>query len=123
MLKPITNQFSDKSTDSYFQFAFYCDRCGKEWLSSRYEFENCFPQNLTECQQRARDIMWRTEHDAAYERANHEARLHFNRCEICTREICDDCYELCVCSDGRCLCPGRAKETQNAEETEQWKKE
>lgn len=133
MLKSVTKRFHDQSTDTAFRFVFYCDLCGKAWESDAYPFDDPFAGNAEGGEKRARDILWRTEHDAAYERANLEARLHFNRCERCGKNVCDDCYELCVCSDGRdvcaacsekrCACPGRVKEPENGRETEQCKKE
>jgi hypothetical protein len=94
VLKPVTRRFRDLSSDTEFQIAFYCDRCGKEWRSDIYRFDDYFPVELTDGQRRARDIMWRTDHDNAFERANLSARLHFNKCESCGNNVCDDCCEL-----------------------------
>jgi hypothetical protein len=38
--------------------------------------------------------IWQSEHEAAYERANREAMMHFNRCPVCKRWVCDDCFLL-----------------------------
>ncbi len=42
--------------------------------------------------EKARVLMWKVEHDAAYERANTEAVLNFNRCPQCGQRVCDDCF-------------------------------
>ncbi len=102
MLKTVTKKVKDRSTDRFFKFSFYCVRCGKEWTSDPYYFENCFSDNLSESERRAKDIMWRTDHDAAFERANLEARLRFDQCNSCRRNVCDECFameeedDLCV---------------------------
>ncbi len=102
MLKTITKKIIDRSTDESFKFEFHCDRCGFEWTSDLYYFEHGFPDKLTEGEKRAKDIMWRVEHDAVLERASLEARLHFNQCNSCGRIICDECLamdeeeDLCV---------------------------
>ncbi len=102
MLKTITKKIIDRSTDEFFKFSFRCDRCGFEWTSEPYSFEHGFPNKLTAGEQRAKDIMWKVEHDAALERANLEARLRFNQCNSCGRIVCDECFamdedeDLCV---------------------------
>ena len=94
MLKTITKKITDRSTDRFFVFSFYCDRCGKEWSSEKYPFEHFFSEELTTEERKAKDIMWRVDHDAAFERANLEARLHFNFCESCEGVICDECLTI-----------------------------
>lgn len=102
MLKSITKKMQDRSTDQFFKFSFYCDRCGKEWTSEPYSFEHSFSDNLTQAERSARDIMWRTDHDLAFQRANLEARLRFNQCGSCHNIVCDECFameeddDLCV---------------------------
>ena len=94
MLKTITKKIIDRSTDAFFKFEFHCDRCGAGWESERYCFEHGFPEKLTEGEQRAKNIMWKVEHDAALERANLEARLRFNQCNSCGRIVCDECFAM-----------------------------
>ncbi len=102
MLKAITKKIIDRSTDEFFKFEFHCDRCGTGWVSETYNFEHGFPDKLTEGEKRAKEIMWKVEHDAALERANLEARLRFNQCNSCGRIVCDECFamdedeEICV---------------------------
>lgn len=94
MLPPITKKYSDLSTDSDFSFSFFCDRCGETWTSQRYPFSlsHSAPGNSAEV--RAHEIMWQSEHDAAYERANIEAILHFNKCPRCGDLVCDSCFRI-----------------------------
>ena len=94
MLKTLTKKIIDRSTDEFFKFEFHCDRCGVGWESETYYFEHGFLDKLTEGEQRAKNIMWKVEHDAALERANLEARLRFNQCNSCGRIICDECFAI-----------------------------
>ncbi len=94
MLRTITKKIIDNSTDEFFKFSFYCDRCGAVWMSETYYFEHGFPDKLTAGEKRAKDIMWKVEHDAALERANLEARLRFNQCTSCGRIVCDECFAM-----------------------------
>ena len=102
MLKTITKNYRDRSTDGFFKFSFYCDRCGKEWTSEEYPFVHGFGEKLSENEKRAKEILWRSDHDAAFERANLEARLRFNVCKICMEAVCDECFameedeEICI---------------------------
>lgn len=32
--------------------------------------------------------------NAAYERSNLEAKVHFNRCRRCKRVVCSDCFRI-----------------------------
>lgn len=94
MLKTITKRFRDRSTDRFFKFSFYCDRCGREWTSSEYPFEHGFSGELGEDEKKARDILFRIDHDAAFERANLEARLRFNQSKSCDGFVCDECFAI-----------------------------
>ena len=102
MLKTITKNYRDRSTDSFFKFSFHCDRCGKEWTSEEYPFVHGFGEKLSENEKRAKEILWRSDHDAAFERANLEARLRFNVCKTCMEAVCDECFameedeEICI---------------------------
>lgn len=92
MLPSITKRFCDRSTDSEFAFSFFCDSCGTAWESERYPFSLRETPPLSEAEQKAHKILWAAEHNAAYERANNEAILHFNRCPRCGRRVCDNCF-------------------------------
>lgn len=116
MLKTITKRIRDKSTDRFFKFSFYCDRCGKEWTSEEYPFVHGFSEKLTDDEKRAKEILFRVDHDAAFERANLDARLRFNHCETCGSIVCDECFameeeeELCLdCAKRRGCYGGKEK--------------
>ena len=52
----------------------------------------------------ARKLLWAHEHRKAFEQANLEAHLQFNRCPSCGKWVCDDCFCIevekgRVCSD------------------------
>ncbi len=101
MLKPITGKWVDLSTVRYFQFAFCCERCGAQYVSDKIDFMHNFPDDLSEDQKLAKDIIWRTNHHEALARANLQAAVHFNECNDCGKFVCDECYseddsELCV---------------------------
>lgn len=91
MLPPITQKYHDQSTDAYFQFAFYCEACGDAWHSEQYPFSLAKDPPKSAAEEKARAILWTTEHDAAYERANTEAIMHFSKCRCCGKRICDRC--------------------------------
>lgn len=93
LLRPLTKQFKDNSTDATFNFIFFCDVCGKEWYSYSLPFSlSKSPFDLNRCDQYAKLLLWQSEHDAAYGRANNGAISHFNRCPVCSRWVCDDCF-------------------------------
>ncbi|MCL2757478.1 MAG: zinc ribbon domain-containing protein, partial [Coriobacteriia bacterium] len=50
---------------------------GADLLSNRYE---------------NRSPAWLKEHEAAFERAQNEARQHFHRCPQCNAHVCDQCW-------------------------------
>lgn len=92
MLPSITRKYKDHSTEAFFRFSFYCDECGSVWTSEKYPYSlrNSPPSGPGE--KRARIMLWKAEHDAAYERSNTEAMFHFNRCPQCGKKVCDDCF-------------------------------
>lgn len=101
MLPPITKKYCDLSTPTNFQFSFFCDRCGACWESEQYPFSMRDSTPSTDEGRYVHDMIWKSEHDAAYERANTEATFHFNKCPICDKRVCDDCFTLTddVCAD------------------------
>ncbi len=101
MLPPLTRQYHDRSTDGYFAFTFFCDSCGAPWHSEEYPFSLRDDPPRSETEKTARELIWKAEHDAAYERANNEAIFHFNKCPRCAKRICDNCFSPFedVCTD------------------------
>lgn len=113
MLASITKKYCDHSTDKDFAFSFFCDYCGDEWKSEVYAFSLCDSPAETEAEKRAHEILWKAEHDAAYERANNEAILHFNKCQSCGDRVCDNCF--CIFEDVCLHCsPSEEKITVNS---------
>lgn len=93
MLKPVTKRYRDDSTMKQLRFTFYCDCCGKPIPTAPMDFENGFSKKvfLTDEEREVRAILYADDHRYAYERANNEARLELNRCEICGEVVCEDC--------------------------------
>ncbi len=92
MLHSVTKRCDDLSTDRCFCFVFYCDICGAEWKSEQYLFSMRDNLAASEGEKEARVILWKAEHDCAYERANIEAIFNFNKCHGCGKRVCDDCF-------------------------------
>lgn len=89
---PVTKRRVDHSTPEGFSFSFFCDRCGSEWQSARYDFnpgDFVPPIHPTVFQ-----ILWNEQHKAAYERANREGAFEFSRCPVCGRRVCKGCFYL-----------------------------
>ena len=93
MLKAVTKRLADKSTIKQFEFEFYCDCCGKPIKTDVLEFISGFKDKifLSNDEREARAIIYASDHGKAYERANNEARLELNKCEICGDMVCEDC--------------------------------
>jgi len=90
MLASVTKRFKNLSTPENFIFLFYCDRCGKEWQSDTYAFNpRGFEPPIDE---NIRSMLWNQQHEEAYERANREASVRFNRCQALGCRVCDDCF-------------------------------
>jgi hypothetical protein len=89
MSKPLTRQITDNSDEKGFAFSFFCDICGKQWKSRPVLFDT---GGMTIEHEEARMLLWMKEHSAAYEQANLDARLQFNRCPVCGKWVCDACF-------------------------------
>ncbi len=104
MLPPITKRYDDCSTDRYFHFIFYCDSCNSKWENEQYPFSMRDAPQCNEENEEARALLWKAEHNAAYERANTEALFHFNRCPLCGKRVCDNCFseveDICLNCSG-----------------------
>ncbi len=102
MLEPVTKKFQDDSNLELFRFTFFCDSCGKAVKAVTYRYKPPFKPKLflSASERRAREILWLGDHSNAYERANKEALIFFNRCPVCGRRVCDDCF---ADEDGICL--------------------
>lgn len=94
MLPPITKKYTDLSTPDFFLFRFVCDCCAEGWESEKYPFSQRDSAPKTEAEKYAHDLIWMSEHDAAYERANNEVIFHFNKCKGCGNRVCDNCFRV-----------------------------
>lgn len=111
MLKPVTKKYTDESDMEQFRFTFYCDYCGRGVASTPIEYVSGFRKKimLTKSEKTARMYMYARAHDAAYERANNESRLNFDKCEICGIMVCGDCSTyMAEVKGGSFCCPGCA---------------
>ena len=89
---PVTKQCANHSTMDSFSFSFFCDMCGKEWRSARYDFNpGDFAAPLDPA---VYQLLWNDQHKAAYERAKRDASFMFNRCPLCGRAVCKACFHL-----------------------------
>jgi hypothetical protein len=98
-----TQNYSDLSTDTGFQFEFNCDRCGTGF---RTEFEafglgtvagalgtasslfgGVFGQ-AADVGERVRSAGWQKAHDAAFEKAMRELKPDFVQCPRCSSWVC-----------------------------------
>ena len=111
MLKPITQKMTDESEDDVFRFTFYCDICGSAKQSHPFISETEGYGIPVDPAQRDR------EHDDAYERANREMIRSFNRCPVCMRFVCDDCFYLLddkhLCKECNAAATCRETSTEN----------
>lgn len=92
MLAPLTKKMADHSTETEFAFSFFCDICGREWRSESFPFSG--GESGRTLAEKVGQLIWQCEHNAAYERANHEAMLEHNHCPICGKWVCQDCFYL-----------------------------
>lgn len=102
MLPAVTKKYDDRSTDRFFQFVFHCDECGEAWESEHYPFSMRDAPAKCKGEKNAHVILWKSEHDAAYERANTDALMHFNKCPKCGKRVCDDCFSELEVSCSNC---------------------
>lgn len=90
MIKSLTEKTVDHSSMDSFEFSFCCDRCGKGWRSGAVPFTEIGSPEIENHE--VRGMIWERDHRVAFERANLEAQFHFNRCPLCGRWVCDDCF-------------------------------
>jgi len=104
MLKSVTQKMTDESEGGVYRFTFYCDVCEKPIQSHPIRSEHVGYEILVEQAEREK------EHRDAYERANRESIRSFNRCPVCKRFVCDDCF--CLLDDAyickECIGAGEA---------------
>jgi hypothetical protein len=111
-----TRNHQDQSTDSGFQFEFYCDRCGNGYqtrfeasaagtLTSALDAANSLLGGVfggvTNAAHTVRSAGWQKARDDAFTRAVQEAQPHFHKCKRCGHWVDDDCWnnERGLCKD------------------------
>jgi len=111
----LTKLKTDNSDRKGFSFSFYCDCCGKEWKSPLTPYLSGGYASIEH--KETKKLIWMWEHEAAFEYANAEAHLHFNKCSECGKWVCDACFYvhrkkedgLCrVCSENQNHLTGNA---------------
>jgi len=88
LLEAITKKYTEESEGGTYRFTFYCDICGHPWRS--FPMKPVIRQNGLSKAGR----VWKDDHAKAFEHANIEAMNHFNRCPVCKRRVCDDCFRI-----------------------------
>lgn len=101
MLQSFTKKYTDESTKDEFAFTFYCDMCENSWKSTPLPFSHGKQKGFWKMLFYLPFTLWKAEHKDAFERANREGMLHFNRCPVCKRWVCDDHFieDENACSD------------------------
>lgn len=105
----------DLSTDTGFQFEFYCERCHEGWRSpfDRYAAgtvgsvlgmaDGLFGGMLGRARgalDQVRSAGWQSAHDTAFADAVQQAQHHFHRCPRCSNHHCDACWNA---DEGTCI--------------------
>jgi hypothetical protein len=88
----LTKKSIDHSDSGNFSFSFFCDKCGKEWTSPPQPFTGESSPVIEN--KDALNMLWASEHRAAFDSADLEAHLHFNFCPVCGRRVCDNCFNI-----------------------------
>ncbi len=119
-----TRNYRDLSTDTGFQFEFFCDRCGSGYQST---FEGSSTglasgvldtaaglfggilASAAQIGQRAHSVAWEKQHDDAFKRAITEVKTFFKQCKRCGRWVDETCW-----NDERGLCLDDAPDTEAA---------
>lgn len=121
MLHSFTRNYNDLSSESGFQFEFYCDCCGNGFKSTFVQSSTYGKKSRSEKLGRAAsglgglfgglvgdvvsrggDLLgnrnvydtpeWRKEQETAFDEAQEEVRPQFKRCPSCNLWVCSDCW-------------------------------
>ncbi|HBU11980.1 MAG TPA: hypothetical protein DEB31_04415 [Clostridiales bacterium] len=90
-LPSVTKKIDDLSGALKFQFMFYCDYCGAKYRIVPIPFSVPDAPERVEDFTEAQKLIWESEHEDAYERANREALVTFRKCTVCGKTVCEDC--------------------------------
>ena len=113
MKQLLKDALKDESGTESFVFSLNCSECGKNWKStaSRFSKAGVEPQNAAK--QTIYQALYQRELQQAREQAVAEAVHHFNRCPLCGRLICNNCFLICEDLD---MCRSCAEKLQEAGE-------
>lgn len=110
-----SDNHNDLSTDTGFQFEFFCERCRDAWRSPFDRYAAGTLESVLGAAggifggvfDRARDAMghvrsagWQKAKDDALREAVKKAQEHFHRCARCSNHYCDKCWNP---DDGTCI--------------------
>lgn len=110
-----SDNYQDHSTDSGFQFEFYCERCREAWRSPFDRHAIGTIDNMLGVAEglfggvfgtargavsRVKGAAWRSAWDTAFKQAVEQAKGHFHRCPRCSNHFCDDCWNP---DEGTCI--------------------
>jgi membrane protease subunit (stomatin/prohibitin family) len=105
----------DHSTDSGFQFEFFCERCHESWRSPFDRYAAGTVDNVLGMAEglfggmfhgarhaigRVKTAGWQSARDGAFRRAVGQAQSHFHRCPRCSNHHCDECWNA---DEGVCI--------------------
>jgi membrane protease subunit (stomatin/prohibitin family) len=105
----------DHSTDTGFQFEFFCERCHESWRSPFDRYAAGTVDNVLgmadglfggifggarNAMSRVKSAGWQTAHDSAFRKAVGQAQGRFHRCPRCSNNHCDDCWNA---DEGTCI--------------------
>jgi membrane protease subunit (stomatin/prohibitin family) len=110
-----SDNYHDLSTDSGFQFEFYCERCHEAWRSPFDRYGAGTVENVLGMAEglfggvfgsargaaaRMKSAGWSSAKDTALKDAVRQAQEHFHRCPRCSNHFCDNCWNA---DEGTCI--------------------
>jgi ribosomal protein L32 len=116
---PLTNfvrNYQDLSTDTGFQYEFFCDRCGNGYqtqfepsvisgvtdiLDTAGSLLGGFLSGAASIGEKVRSATWKKAHDTSFQKAIAEARPHFKQCTRCGQWMDNICW-----NHSRGMCKG-----------------
>lgn len=106
-LTRFVRNYTDQSTDSGFQFEFFCDRCGAGYqtpftpasanmlhdvLDAAGSLLGGFLSTAASIGEKARSVNWEREHDAAFQKAVADTHATLMQCGICSQFVDAPCW-------------------------------
>lgn len=128
LIKFVRN-YTDQSTDSGFQFEFFCDRCGcgyqtpftpastnvlHDVLDAAGNIFGGLLSTAASIGENARSSKWEKEHDDAFRKAVADTRTIFKQCAQCSQFVDDACW-----TERKKRCKGCIENADPAEEVEE----